>query len=62
MQHYVAFVLTFEGHVIRRLDFDCADDAAAIERAKGLATDNPVELWESKWPRRIARFMAKDSG
>jgi hypothetical protein len=49
-------------HVIRRLDFDCADDAAAIERAKGLATDNPVELWESKWPRRIARFMAKDSG
>ena len=60
MQHYLAFVLTFEGHVIRRLDVDCPDDAAAIERAKGLATDNPVELWKTKSPRRIARFEAND--
>jgi hypothetical protein len=34
-----------EGNVCRALMLSCADDAEAIERFDGLASDRPMELW-----------------
>ena len=56
MQRYLAFLLWPEGGVIRQEEFSCEDDAAAVERAKAMATEHHVELWEPESPRRIARF------
>ena len=54
MKRYLAFILTFEGGVVSSIEFYCADEAEAIERAKALVADGPVELWGG--PRRIGRF------
>jgi len=57
MKQYLAFLLWPEGGVVRQEEFSCADDAAALERAKAMATEqHHVELWEVESPRRIARF------
>jgi hypothetical protein len=52
MPEFRAFELTREGHVISAIDLHC-NEAEAKARARKLATDAPVELWEG--PRRIAR-------
>jgi len=54
MKRYLAFTLTFEGAVVSSIELYCADEAEAIERAKAIVADGPVELWDG--PRRIGRF------
>ncbi|MBR1215598.1 hypothetical protein [Bradyrhizobium sp. JYMT SZCCT0180] len=53
MKRYLAFILTFEGGVVSSIELYCADEAEAIERAKAIVADGPVELWDG--PRRIGR-------
>jgi hypothetical protein len=53
MTYFIAFRLTREGTVLDANEMYC-DEAEAKERARALATDAPVELWQG--PRRVARF------
>lgn len=53
MTYYIAFRLTREGTVLDANEMYC-DEAEAIERARALAVDFPVELWRG--PLRITRY------
>ena len=56
---YRAYVLTFEGAVIRYQDFDCETDDEAVWLAQELVGDDPVEVWLG--PRRITRLPPQRS-
>jgi hypothetical protein len=56
MTYYIAFRLTREGTVLDASELYCSEDEAK-ERARALAIDSPVELWQGA--RRIARFEAE---
>ena len=60
MPEYQAYLLGPDGHIQSRIDLHCADDEAAIERAKQLVDGQVVELWQSG--RRITTFKAKHLG
>ena len=45
MTYYIAFRLTREGTVLDANEMYCSEDEAR-ERARALATDSPVELWQ----------------
>ena len=51
---FLAFVFTEEGTVIDLYQLDCETADEAKARARQLAEDAVVELWD--WPVRIARF------
>jgi len=51
--YFIAFKLTREGEVLDASEMYCSEDEAR-ERARDLATDSAVELWEG--PRRSARY------
>ena len=53
MTYFIAFRLTREGTVLDANEMYC-DEAEAMERARALAVDFQVELWQG--PRRIARY------
>jgi len=53
MTYFIAFRLTAEGKVLDANEMYC-DEGEARERARALAIDSPVELWQG--PRRIARY------
>jgi len=53
-QGYRAFLIGPDGHVIDRVDIFCENEDQAKQRAKGLATEWPVELWQCA--RKIAVF------
>lgn len=53
MTYFIAFRLTREGTVLDANELYC-DEPTARERARELATDSAVELWQG--PRRIARY------
>jgi hypothetical protein len=57
MRQYRAYVVGPEGRIKLRVDLFCADDDAAIERAKALVEGQEVELWHLG--RKIAEFKAK---
>jgi hypothetical protein len=54
---YRAYLIGDDGHFIRAVDFDCADDNAARAAAEALADSHMVELWQGE--RRIAQFGPK---
>jgi hypothetical protein len=43
MPHYRAYIFDEHGHLTGAVNFDCADDEEAKERARQL--DGSVELW-----------------
>jgi hypothetical protein len=53
MTYFIAFRLTREGTVLDATEMYC-DESEARERARALAINSPVELWQG--PRRIARY------
>ena len=57
MQEYRVYVIGPDGHVQDRIDLECADDDAAIERAKQLVDGRDIELWQLA--RKIATFESK---
>jgi hypothetical protein len=44
MPLYRAYLMDEDGHVVGAIDFECADDEEARERAKQLG-DHDVKLW-----------------
>jgi hypothetical protein len=57
MSHFRAYVVSRDGHFMKSLVLDCADDRAAVESAKQLVDDHDIELWQRD--RMIARFRRK---
>ena len=57
MSHFRAYVVSRDGHFMKSLVLDCADDRAAVESAKQLVDDHDIELWQRD--RMIARFPRK---
>ncbi|MCP1768440.1 MULTISPECIES: hypothetical protein [Bradyrhizobium] len=54
MPEYRVYVIGEDGHISLRLDLVCANDDAAKERAKELADDRVLELWQ--FDREIETF------
>ncbi len=52
MRGYFVYIFGIDGHVIKRIDIECEDDAAALIRAKEVAKDGHYELWEGS--RKLA--------
>lgn len=46
MNGYRAYIIGADGHIFRRVDLVCSDEAEARERAKALVDGHDVELWE----------------
>ena len=57
MSEYRVYVIDSDGHFIRAIQLDCADDKAAIESAKQLVNGHDVELWQLD--RKVAKFERK---
>jgi hypothetical protein len=54
MSHYRAYVVGRDGHFMKSVILDFADDGAAFESAKRLVDDHDIELWRRD--RVIAKF------
>jgi hypothetical protein len=54
LQHYRAFVIGPDGHVMNRIDLSCTSEQDARARARQLVDGQPIELWEGS--RLIERF------
>jgi hypothetical protein len=57
MSEYRVYIIGSDGHFIRAIQLDCADDKAAIESAKQLVNGHDVELWQLD--RKVAKFERK---
>ena len=55
---YRAYLIGSDGHIIHRVELECADDEAANERAKLLVDRHDVELWDG--PRMVAEFKTSE--
>jgi hypothetical protein len=51
---YRVYLVDSDGHFYDAVHLTCATDAEAIEKAKGLAVDCGVELWQLD--RKVAAF------
>ena len=60
MSHYRAYIIGQDGHFIKSVILDCANDDAAIESAKQLVDGHDVELWQLD--RQIAKFDREPDG
>jgi hypothetical protein len=54
MADYRAYLVDEDGHFSEAVPLICADDAEAIEKARPLAVDKDVELWQLD--RKVAVF------
>jgi len=54
MAEYRAYLVDRDGHFYEAVPLICADDAEAMEKAKPLAVDHDVELWQLD--RKVATF------
>ena len=43
---YRAYVIGNDGHVLKRHDFECLDDLAALEYARQYVVGKDVEVWQ----------------
>jgi hypothetical protein len=57
MGQYRAYIIGSDGHIIRAIEIDCADDGAATEQAKLLVEGNVAELWQRE--RIVGKFNGK---
>jgi hypothetical protein len=57
MSDYRVYVIGIDGHFVRAIQLDCADDNAAIESAKQFIDGHDIELWQRD--RQIAKFNRK---
>jgi hypothetical protein len=57
MQQYSAYIVGPDGHIVTRLDLNCADEDEAKECAVLLVDGEDVELWQGD--RRIAEFKRR---
>jgi len=54
MNEYRVYLVDTDGHFYDAVHLICADDAEAIEQAKGLAIGHGIELWQLD--RKVAVF------
>jgi hypothetical protein len=54
---YRAYIIGGDGHILRAIEIDCADDGAAAEQAKLLVEGNVAELWQRE--RIVGKFNGK---
>ena len=57
MAYYRLYFLNALGHIHRAVDWECADDAAALDIANGHLDGRACELWRGD--RRVAVFGAE---
>jgi hypothetical protein len=57
MPEYRAYIVGSDGHFERAIEFECADDDAAMRQAERLIDGHDVELWQRA--RKVARFDYK---
>ena len=55
MPEYRAYMIGPDGHIIKRIELVC-DDEAAKQQAKALVDGHDVELWQEA--RRITEFKS----
>jgi hypothetical protein len=48
MAEYRAYPLDAQGHVRNRIDFEAADDAAALKHARQYVDGHDIEVWQLK--------------
>lgn len=59
MANYRFFFVGTDGHITGRIEQDCDDDLAAMERAGTLATSAAIEVWDAA--RYVGR-VKRDNG
>jgi hypothetical protein len=57
MAEYRAYIIGTDGHFIKAVDLDCADDEIALQQARQLVDSHDVELWQLD--RRVAKLKRK---
>lgn len=57
MQHYRAYIMGWDGHILSAVDLFCRDDEAAKQRARQLVDGHDVELWQLD--RKISVFLSQ---
>ena len=60
MQDYSLYIVGRSGRLVREIELDCANDAAAIDLAKKWVDGYDVELWQLD--RMISRFKGSGEG
>jgi hypothetical protein len=55
---YRVYLLDPDGHVIRRIDLNCAEEREAKEKAKQLVNGHDVELWDGGCLIEVFRHQA----
>jgi hypothetical protein len=58
MQHYRAYIMGWDGHILSAVDLYCVDDDSAKERARQLVDGHDVELWQLD--RKLAAFESDE--
>ncbi len=58
MPDYRLFFLTAENHIVDHLVHKCSDDLDALDKARGLAINHSIEIWQAK--RRVALVTRGD--
>jgi hypothetical protein len=58
MQHYRAYIMGHDGHILRPVELFCKDDEDAKEQARQLVDGYDVELWQLD--RKISTFLSPD--
>jgi hypothetical protein len=56
LQHYRAYIMGWDGHILSAVNFYCENDDTAKERAKQLVDGHDVELWQLD--RKISVFLS----
>jgi hypothetical protein len=57
VQHYRAYIMGWDGHIIRPVELFCKDDEDAKEQARQLVDGHDVELWQLD--RKITVFLSE---
>ena len=55
MDHYRAYIMGHDGHILRPVELVCENDEAAKEQARKLVDGHDVELWQLD--RKISVFL-----
>lgn len=56
MQHYRAYIMGHDGHILRAVELHCKDDEDAKEQARRQVDGHDVELWQLD--RKISVFLS----
>jgi hypothetical protein len=57
MQHYRAYIIGHDGHIVSAVDLQCKNEDNAKEHARQLVNGRDIELWQGG--RQIGIFESK---